>query len=54
MSRGFTRMAYIVDDGSPVMAVCMTENLRTHPVASQAMTLDASVVPNVVLKTGQS
>ena len=47
-------MAYIVDDGSPVMAVCMTENLRTHPVASQAMTLDASVVPNVVLKTGQS
>lgn len=47
-------MAYIVDDGSPVMALCMMENLRHHPVASQAMMLDASVVPGVVLKTGRS
>lgn len=54
MSRGFTRMAYVIEDGSLVMSVCMTEYLRTHPVASQAMTLDASVVPNVVLKTGRS
>lgn len=36
------------------MALCMMENLRPHPVASQAMTLDASVVPDVMLKTGRS